>query len=190
MTASKKPQHLTDSIDFSTKNWCHISETLSMLSLAIAQINMSMTEGDHSVNTLTKSFVSLVEDIRIILDELKQDISSHSIETIQATVDKIANDICNRVNDGIIAFQFYDRLSQRLDHISQSLDGVSGIISEPQKRNHPEEWRNLQKKIRLKYSMEAERKMFDAIMSGKKITEALTMYKQDQSFQEGDVELF
>lgn len=173
-------------------DWVHIKETFFMLSLSVVQIKVSMQEGDYSVNRLTDNFVQLVEDITQILEKLKSDVELEALTGIKSKIDNISGDIINRVNEGIVAFQFYDRLTQRLDHIAHGLEEVGKIIADDARRNDNMQWDNLQQGIRRQYTMEAERKMFDAIKSGQSVQEALSLYQQGDiaDEQEGNIELF
>lgn len=93
----------------------------------------------------------------------------------------------------IIAFQFYDKLNQRLSHVSGSLGVLGNLVSDPSKLYNPYEWRGLQKKIQSKYSVESEKHMFDCILAGGSVEEALALAKELQEknqSQADDVELF
>lgn len=184
-------------------DWSQLKETILMLNLAVAQLEQSMTEGNASVSTLSASFTALATNL--------SDIKS-SVEHIDANNENPANNspdndnnndkmkliiqgststALDKVQSSIIAFQFYDKLTQRLDHVSQSLSSLSSLIANPASLYSPIEWQALQQSIRSKYTMEEERKMFDNVISGMPIEEALAIFRQEQTpNDDDDIELF
>ena len=77
----------------------------------------------------------------------------------------------------IVAFQFYDRLTQKLSHVYESLAHLGDLINSPAKLYNPDEWKRIQEEIRSNYTMECERLMFDQIMEGASVTQALELYR-------------
>ena len=61
---------------------------------------------------------------------------------------------------------------------------------------NPYEWLGMQEKIKSRYTMEEERLMFDAMMEGKSVKQALAIYvqamaeKRHKEEDEEDIELF
>ena len=47
-------------------DWSQVRETILMLALAVAQIEMSMRESDGSVEVLSNSFTSMVGQVKMI----------------------------------------------------------------------------------------------------------------------------
>ena len=169
-------------------DWSQIRETMSMLNLAVAHIQLSMTEGNESIDTLTHSFTSMVGSVSVIAKVL-QSLSDDGPDTeLKTTVVEYCDDTKQKMQAAIVAFQFYDRLTQQLSHVSDSLTSLGGIISDPQKLYSPFEWMALQGKIRSEYSMESEREMFDALMDGQSIQEVLE--KRRNQKVDDEVELF
>jgi hypothetical protein len=83
-------------------------------------------------------------------------------------------------------------MQQCLQHVTENLGGLSEIIENPQLLYNPVEWKKLQDKIRDGYTMESEKVMFDAILQGKSVAEALQLAEQHVSKSEpdDDIELF
>jgi hypothetical protein len=153
-------------------DWSQVRETIKMLNLAVAQIALSMREGDESVNTLADSFTSMAEGVRSIeasLANLPEAIGGH----IDSMVEERCAELKHKIHAAIVAFQFYDRLTQQLTHASQSLGALGELVCDPSRIYHPAEWHALQKNIRACYTMEEERRMFDALMHGATVEEAL-----------------
>ena len=153
-----------------------IRETITMLALAVAQVESSMTDGEQSVSTLTASFTKMAEYVKKIRD-VSQKITPDKLEKYKQVIATTAEDLEENVESAVIAFQFYDRISQRLDHVCNSLDRLGGIISNPENLYNPEKWKHLQDSIKSSYTMEAERIMFEYILRGHSIQEALSIYR-------------
>lgn len=175
-------------------NWSQIRETILMMGVAIGQIEHAMTEGHDSVGTLAESFANMFHKLNAIRDTAKalppevlnteagQTILSNSIDAARST------------DNAIIAFQFYDRMSQRLQHVCDSVDALAALVSDSSRLYNPAEWVNLQTQIRSKYTMEEERLMFDAILKGASVKEAIATAQAALSNRkqepDNDLELF
>ncbi|MDX2502999.1 MAG: hypothetical protein QNL62_00780 [Gammaproteobacteria bacterium] len=175
-------------------DWSQLKETILMLNLAIAQIEQSMHEGNSSVDTLASSFTTLASNLNLIQSSVEQIGSSENTlnDNIWPTIQNATTTAKEKVQSAIIAFQFYDKLTQRLDHVSHSLTALTELIAEPTSLYSPPQWHALQESIRSKYTMEEERRMFDKVMSGASIEEALAEFKQEISSDKQDdgIELF
>ena len=172
-------------------DWSQVRETILMLGLAITQIRDAMTQGEDSVGTLTRSFTDLAEQVSHIEGTAK-DLPGLPESTRADLMNRLEN-TRQSVSSSIIAFQFYDRLSQRLDHVCHSIDALGGLIAVPQRLFNPGEWVGLQELILSRYTMEEERAMFDMVMRGVPISEALAEAKAKiaaKSSASDDVEFF
>jgi len=170
-------------------DWSQVSETVRMLDLAIAQISMAIHDGDDSVDSLTSSFTHMVSSVDRIAD-----VARETGLQDQAASDAILEQ-CAQVRSGmqhsIVAFQFYDRHSQRLDQVRDALAQLGRLVSEPARLYNPGEWHLLQQQIRSRYSLAGEQRMFDALLNGASIEEALDAAGGDQKSDECDsIELF
>lgn len=167
-------------------DWSQVRETVKLLTVSVAQVENCMKEGDVSVNTLTESFTSLVERVNSInellnslnpSDEKKQALN-HCVKTSE------------KIQASIIAFQFYDRLQQSLSHVTESLKGLTSLVEDPERLFSPIEWKKFQEEIRGRYTMESEKLMFDAIVSGKSIEEAIQIAALADEVDDDEIELF
>ncbi len=109
---------LSRSVPDDQLNWSQIGETLTLLALAVAQIDTSMKEGNDSVDTLTHSFTSIASKSRLLLDHFAK-VDPNAPQEIK----NAAEIIHAEVGKAVVAFQFYDRLSQRMEHV-----GETGIL--------------------------------------------------------------
>ncbi len=170
-------------------DWSQVRETILMLGLAIAQIESSMKDSDESVETLGNSFTSMSGNVKVIADAA-QDLPDGPAKQCVIENCQIVSD---RMNEAIVAFQFYDRLVQRLAHVAHSVDDLGDLIADSHRLYNPHEWVGIQQKIRSKYTMDEERVMFDAIMQGMTVKQALGKYlemKQQRQAQQTDIEFF
>ncbi len=174
----------------------HIQETISMLYLAVCQIEASIKESNTSVNSLTSSFTDLAKHSREVDQHVQEMCDLSDIDNIKQQVSETSQEMQSKINQAITAFQFYDRVSQRLDHVARNLERVSGVIGNPADINNPSIWENIQNEVKNSYSMESERIMFEHIMRGASVKEALEIYhhhfnQEDVGEDDGDeVELF
>lgn len=199
MTASDKRytiQHGTQ-VDNPDLDWSQIRETVTMLALAVAQVESSMTDGDQSVGQLTDSFTHIADYTSKILGMAK-DTKTSMDDDFRVALLADATALNEKVHKAVVAFQFYDRITQRLDHVCKTLDRLGRLIGDKSMLYNPECWRGLQQDIKSSYTMEAERIMFEHILQGHSIDEALAIYNHHFNAEEkgldkatgDDIELF
>lgn len=153
-------------------DWSQVRETIRMMNLAVAQIEMSMKEGEDSVQTLTTSFTSMMEKV----NHIEQGIKANELSTEQTVADSLLDEcdaISAEMQHTIIAFQFYDKLTQRLTHVSETLESLSELVGDGNRIYDPAQWSQLQQQIKSKYTMPAEHAMFQMVMSGMSIKEII-----------------
>lgn len=175
-------------------DWSQVRETVLMLELAAGQVQAAMKDSNASVEVLTDTFTSMAGTLDMIdaaLDTLPDSVGNGMVK---AEIREGAKQIGDKVHQAIIAFQFYDKLVQRLDHVCHSLDGLSGLVSDRSRLYDPAQWTALQDQIRSKYTMTEERAMFDAVIHGMPVHEALNHYMavrmQEVEASGGEIELF
>ena len=168
-------------------DWSQIRETVLMLNLAVAHIEHAMREGDDSVNTLTDSFTSMVGDTEVI--RLAGEALADGDE--KEAILNNCKDINNKMQSAIVAFQFYDKLTQRINHVSNSLSALGELVANPQQLYNPFEWKGLQEKIKSKYTIETDREMFDILLGGASVEDALKItLEKSLEKDDNDIELF
>jgi NifU-like protein involved in Fe-S cluster formation len=167
-------------------DWSQVRETIKLLTLSAAQVDAVMQESDSSVNTLTESFTDIVEHMQSIHNQLLTLEASEARENAL----KCCLETEDKVQAAIIAFQFYDRMQQCLQHVTSNLKGLAKLVESPERLYNPLEWQNFQNQIRSRYTMESEKLMFDAILQGKSVDEAMAAKDSFQQNQSDDIELF
>lgn len=178
-------------------NWSHVRETVNMLYLAICQIEATMEDSNTSVDTLTQSFTALAGHTQLMSAQVQNLEKPEELDTFKVEISTTAAKLQTNINASVQAFQFYDRVCQRLDHVSKSLEKVSGLLENTERSEDITEWQGIQNYIKSSYTMEAERIMFEYIMRGGTVKEALEIYnhhfsKEDQDLDNSndEIELF
>lgn len=176
-------------------DWSQVRETINILTLAVSQVECTMTDGEKSVTELTQSFTYIANKLQDLLDlhNNKDSSEKNELETFRLSTEEIHQ----KIMSAIVAFQFYDRLTQRLDHVKRDLSWLSHLVSDPAQVYNPTAWSKLQEDIMSNYTMEEERIMFQHIMNGASVDEALEVYqhhfssKKDENDSTNDeIELF
>lgn len=172
-------------------NWSHIRETINMLYLAVCQIEATMTDSNKSVDTLTHSFTHLATHTNAVSKQIQDLSQPEELDSFRADLTATAAEMQSNISASVQAFQFYDRVCQRLDHVARSLEKVSELMSNGSRVFNPSDWQSLQETIKGSYTMEAERIMFEFIMRGGSVKEALEIYHhhfQSESDKKSDID--
>ncbi|GLQ31915.1 hypothetical protein [Litoribrevibacter albus] len=162
-----------------------LEATIKMLALAVAQIEATMIEAGQSVTELSSSFSEIAENFHHL--------DGHDAETVIRVDRRDFSNLREKLNRAIIAMQFYDRMTQRLHHVNTGLTDTANLLGDPSNISD-QDWNDLQNSIKQRYTMESERKMFEQIVSGISLDEALEAFKQITSSTlaepQDDIELF
>lgn len=180
-----------------------VQQTILILNLSVAQIDLSITEGDNSVNTLIDSFTYMSQRIE------KIQATSLEITSLVATVDEPtqalqnqlqseAAELASKMNQAIVAFQFYDKLSQRLGHVSHGISGLAEIVSNEMRVKDSAEWEAFKSDVRLGTTMREEEELFELVFDQHiPVEEAISIMKErmkqrmhETAEEEDEFELF
>jgi hypothetical protein len=156
------------------------SETARFLDLAAAQVEVALREGEADLGALTEAFATVGAELQ-------------TLRATTPTPDVVG--ACARMESqlavAVVAFQFFDRLSQRLQHVQEALQRIAGMVSDGSDVPGHEAWERLRRHIRASYSMEHERLMFDLLVGGASADEVLAALAALKSGgSAGHVELF
>lgn len=181
-------------------NWSQIRETISLLCLAMAQVETTLNDSSKDVSKLTNAFTHIASDAQKLGLACSKLGNPEDFETAKPEIMSFASSISQEMGMAIVAFQFYDRLSQKLGHVNDALTHLGDLISDTSRLYSPNEWLKIQEEIKSNYTMECERLMFDLIMKGATISEALELYrhefdqldmqKDEDDNTDDDIELF
>jgi len=171
-------------------NWSQVRETVLMLELAAVQIETAMKDSNASVEVLADSFTSMAGYLRTISDTLQALPETEETAGVKQSLIGTSDQVSGMVHQAIVAFQFYDKLVQRLSHVGHSLGALSDLVADQRRLYNPHEWVGLQEKIRSKYSTREELAMFEAVMQGIPIQEAVDRYVAEMNQKNDDIEFF
>ena len=171
-------------------DWSQVRETVLMLELSAGQIEAAMTDSNSSVEVLTDSFTTMAGYMRTIADSVSALPDDGDAGDAKRNLGAAAEHVSGMVHQAIIAFQFYDKLVQRLAHVGLSLGDLSDLVADPRRLFNPGEWVGLQDKIKTKYSTREEIAMFDAVMQGVPVQEAVDKFMAEMKEKSDDIELF
>ncbi len=173
-----------------------VQQTILVLNLSVAQIDLSITEGDNSVNTLIDSFTYMSKHIEQIQDtgskiaELTE--SVEGMDDHKSVLLSEAGELSQKMQQAVIAFQFYDKLSQRLEHVSHGLSGLAEIVSHEMKVKSAEEWEAFKANVRKGTTMREEEELFELIFDqhvpAEEAIEIMKGRMRDRMHQEQEVE--
>lgn len=135
------------------------------LGLCEAQMESALQESDKAVDALVQAFTCLVEATRSVstlTDSLPADVKG----AIAGDFDQQVAAISKQMGAAVMAFQFYDKLTQRLGHVRYSLSTLALFVCDRDQTTQPEQWARLHNTLRRLYRTEEERQIFQAVMEG------------------------
>jgi hypothetical protein len=141
-----------------------LRKAILALNLSVAQIDLSMTEGSYSVDALIDSFNFMREGLESIRNHVVNDDVS-DLMVLKSHVLSESSLLSDKVTSSIIAFQFYDRLSQRLHHVSDSLSSLSDIIGSENQIIDEAVWLSFIEKMSKYAAMREEHELFELIFT-------------------------
>ena len=183
-----------ESISVLTSSFINMMASLSTITSDINEIHSKdevteiMGKADEFMGTLDIDDLAKAK-INTYMSSLVVGITTGSRERVKSSSEEASR----LIQDTIIAFQFYDRLSQRLHQIVSSLGMMSQLFADKQRLHNPYEWAELQDSIKARYTIDADRIMFDALLAGATIEEAVDIageYEGEAETEENEVELF
>lgn len=171
-------------------DWSQVRETILMLNLSMTEIELALNDSTRSVGALSDSFTSISGALKVIREAVHQ--LPDTVADDKAKIENMGSEVSDKIGQAIVAFQFYDRLSQRLSLVCRSLDDLSGLVSDSGRLYNPNSWVALQQKIRAKYVTEEDRAMFDMLMETRDVNRTLEEFRsrKHDSASGGDIELF
>lgn len=166
-----------------------INQELALfLKIAMGELKLAIREASSSVQTLTKTYMDMVREVH----EIKAIAETANGKEGLVQISKVCDTYLDKVQEGTVGFQFYDKLSQRLCHTSDNMLALSDLAEKEQNLFDAKRWQAMLDTIRSRYNTEKDRNMFDAVMEGASIKEALRIATErgEKKPAEGSIELF
>lgn len=164
-------------------------EITQALELAIAQIQMSLQESEGSIASLVSAITFMGGCVRRIEREVTAMRMSGTTSDGVNAVSMQCQQAQASLQQAIMASQFYDRLSQRFQHVQENLHAVVQVLRAPDQQ-HPALWKNLHDKVRSVYSLEQEQRLYQALLQGLARDGALTESSENEPVVSNSIELF
>ncbi len=177
-------------------DWSQVRETVRMFRIGVSAIEYSMSTGDESISSLIQAFTNMNR----YMQEIKQtarDVDGEVPESCGTQYQEMLNRldgkcdlVINDLKSAVISFQFYDRLTQQLNHIANSLENTANLVGDHQRIYNPNEWKVLQNQVYSSFTMEEGKVLFDALLRGASKEEAMQEAKEYGNREADDLMLF
>ena len=152
-------------------HWTPEQQIAHMLDLCEAQMEAALTESDKAVDALIKAFSVISEGSGSEQDAISKHVAS-----------------------AIVAFQFYDKLTQRLGHVRYSLSTLAMFVCDRSQSAQRDQWKKLFSALKRLYRTEEERAIFTLVTQGVSANEAREQVQASTQVpaatEHGTVELF
>lgn len=169
------------------KDWSQVGETLQMLQLAVAQINSAMTDGDESIEHLGTTFSKMAEEFQKV-QGLMINLPDSMPENHKQALTGCHLQVGAGIQSAITAFQFYDKLSQRVGNVNHALQLLAELVQDPDRLHEPKAWFDLKEMIQSRYTTREEQIVFETLHEGGSLEEArLKIEKQNKLSDEDDI---
>ena len=146
--------------------WTAERQIAKMLGLCETQMESALQESDQAVDALVQAFTSLVDSTRQV-GALAESLSTQTAASDEAKrLQEQLAVISKQMASAVIAFQFYDKLTQRMGHVRYSLSALALFVCNHTQMHQPDQWQRLLGQLRRLYRTEAEREVFQMVMDG------------------------
>lgn len=172
--------------------WTPEQQIAHMLGLCEAQMESALAESDQAVDALIRAFTGLSETTRA-LSGIADDLPPEMREKINQRLKERVGAIHDEMASAIVAFQFYDKLTQRLGHVRYSLTSLAMFVCNRAQTTQREQWQRLFTTLRRLYRTEEEREIFQLMVQGASAEDARAQAEQHAQRavnETGDIELF
>ena len=179
-----------DTVMMRVATWTPEQQIARMLVLCEAQMESALSESDVAVEALIKSFAGLIEAgqaLGTISDKTPADSST-------ADLARQLDALKKQTAAAVVAFQFYDKLTQRLGHVRYSLSALAMFVCDRSKSGEREQWQRLFTTLRRLYRTEEERELFKLMVDGATAEQAREHIQQStltlRASPTGEIEIF
>lgn len=175
-------------------DWTPEQQIAHMLELCEAQMESAMCESDLAVDSLIKAFSGLAESAQS-LNALAARLTPEQRKAFEGVdLKKQMDSIERQMSSAIVAFQFYDKLTQRLGHVRYSLSTLALFVCDRTQAGQRDQWRRLYTTLKRLYRTEEEKQIFNMMVEGASADEARDhIHQSTQTLRigaAGEIELF
>lgn len=192
--AAMLPHGVDPTATLTPADWTPEQQLAHMLDLCEAQMESALQESDKAVNSLIQAFTALADTTRT-LGDLAERLPAEIKQAAAGGLDQQVDSIHRQMSSAIVAFQFYDKLTQRLGHVRYSLSTLAMFVCDRQQMGQRDQWQRLLTTLRRLYRTEDERKIFLLMAGGMSSEEARCNLDATQTIPvsadaSGEIELF
>jgi hypothetical protein len=163
--------------------WTPEQQIARMLLLCEAQMESALSESDVAVDELIKSFKGLIEAGQALGAQNDNTNLAQQLDALR-----------KQTAAAVVAFQFYDKLTQRLGHVRYSLSALAMFVCDREKAHERDQWRRLFSTLRRLYRTDEERQLFKLMVDGASAEEAREHIQQStltlRPGPTGEIEIF
>lgn len=179
-----------DTVMIRAATWTPEQQIARMLELCEAQMESALSESDVAMEALVKSFAGLIEAGQA-LGSLGEKTPA---ETGTADLASQLDALRKQTAAAVVAFQFYDKLTQRLGHVRYSLSALAMFVCDRSKSIEREQWKRLFTTLRRLYRTDEELQIFKLMVDGASAEEARERVQQAtqtlRAAPTGEIEIF
>lgn len=175
----------------SSESWAVERQMANTLGLCETQMTSALQESDQAVDSLIRIFTSLADAMRGV-SAVSAKLPPEFKASVADDLDSQLAAISRQVGSAVIAFQFYDKLTQRLGHVRFSLATLAQFVCDPAQAQQPEQWDRLHATLRSLYRTQEEREIFQLLMddAGRASSNEAHCESPSSQSKAGDIELF
>jgi hypothetical protein len=170
--------------------WTPEQQIARMLELCEAQMESALSESDVAVEALIKSFAGLIEAGEALGSRSEKTPADAGAADLAQQLDAVRK----QTAAAIVAFQFYDKLTQRLGHVRYSLSALAMFVCDRTKAGEREQWQRMFSTLRRLYRTEEERQIFKLMVEGASAEQAREQIHQStltlRAAPTGEIEIF
>ncbi|HEY0941742.1 MAG TPA: hypothetical protein VGE08_16700 [Steroidobacter sp.] len=175
-------------------DWTPEQQIAQMLELCEAQMESATCESDLAVDSLVRAFSGLAETARSIKAAAAAFTPEQRAALGNLDIIKKLESIDRQMSSAVVAFQFYDKLTQRLGHVRYSLSTLALFVCDREQATQREQWRRLFTTLKRLYRTEEEKQLFQMMVEGASADEARDhIHQSTQTLRvatAGEIELF
>jgi hypothetical protein len=179
-----------DTVMIRAATWTPEQQIARMLELCEAQMESALSESDVAMEALVKSFAGLIEAGQA-LGSLGE---KTPVETGPADLAGQLDALKKQTAAAVDAFQFYDKLTQRLGHVRYSLSALAMFVCDRSRSIERDQWKRLFTTLRRLYRTDEELQIFKLMVDGASAEEARELIQQTtqtlRAASTGEIEIF
>jgi hypothetical protein len=179
-----------DTVMIRAATWTPEQQIARMLELCEAQMESALSESDVAMDALVKSFAGLIEAGQALGSLGEKTPAEAGPADLAGQLDALRK----QTAAAVVAFQFYDKLTQRLGHVRYSLSALAMFVCDRSRSIERDQWKRLFTTLRRLYRTDEELQIFKLMVDGASAEEARELIQQTtqtlRAAPTGEIEIF